>query len=79
MTALYGSDSHFIWRDDVGEEYEIVEGEEGEQGDPLMPALFALAQHDALAAAAGQLHVGERLFAFLDDLCDDARPSGCSL
>ena len=34
----------------------------------MMPALYALAQHDALAAAASQLEEGERIFAFLDDL-----------
>eukprot|EP00973_Karenia_brevis_P015057 2056424-Karenia_brevis.AAC.1 len=33
-----------------------------------MPALFALAQHDALQAAAGRLATGEKIFSFLDDL-----------
>ena len=36
--------------------------------DSLAPALFALGQHDALAAAARQLEAGEFLAAFLDDI-----------
>ena len=68
VAGLYGSNSRFVWRDAMGEEHLIEQGEGGEQGDPLMPALYALAQHDALEAAAGRLEKGERLFAFLDDL-----------
>lgn len=44
------------------------QGEGGEQGDPLMPALYALGQHKALQHAASQLREGEYLFAYLDDL-----------
>ena len=40
----------------------------GEQGCPLMPALYSLAQHDALVEADGHLLPTELLFAFLDDL-----------
>ncbi|CAE7829188.1 unnamed protein product [Symbiodinium microadriaticum] len=43
-------------------------GDGCEQGDALVPALYALAQHDALAAAQGRLEPGEFLAAFLDDL-----------
>ena len=68
VVALYGSDSRFLWRDAEGQEHTIVQGEGGEQGDPLMPALFALAQHEALLVAAGHLQQGERIFAFLYDL-----------
>ena len=39
-----------------------------------MPALFALAQHSALEAAAQQLRPGERILAFLDDLYVVASP-----
>ncbi len=46
----------------------ILQGEGGEQGDPLMPALYSLAQHRALVEAAGQLLPTERVFAYLDDL-----------
>ena len=37
-------------------------------GDPLMPALFPLAQHRAFVEAAGRLQPTERIFAYLDDL-----------
>ena len=50
----------------MGEVHEIAQGEGGEQGDPLMPLLFSLGQHAALAAANARLQNGERLFAFLD-------------
>ena len=42
----------------------IVQAEGGEQGDPLMPALFSLGQHPALQAVQAQLQDGDRLFAF---------------
>ena len=45
-----------------------MQAEGGEQGDPLMPALFALGQHPALQALKAQLQDDERLFAFLDDV-----------
>ena len=64
----YGRQSRFLWTDDSGTVHEIEQGEGGEQGDPLMPALFALAQHDALIAARAKLHKDDLLFAFLDDL-----------
>ena len=51
VSALYGSKSRFAWRDDDGNEHEIEQTEGGEQGRPLMPALHALAQHDALVKA----------------------------
>ena len=38
----------------------------GEQGDPLMPLLFAVGQHQALEAVKGQLD-GDHLLAYLDD------------
>ncbi len=50
----------------------------GEQEDPLMPALFALAQHPALQEIQRHLQAGEALFAFLDDiyiLCEPDRVS----
>ena len=52
VRALYGTESRFVWRDDEGLEHIITQGEGGEQGDPLMPALYALAQHAALAEAS---------------------------
>ena len=68
VRALYGTEPQFLWRDDEGQEHIITQGEGGEQGDPLMPALYALAQHAALAEASGRLHPDDWLFAFLDDL-----------
>ena len=67
-SALYGSASRFVWTDDKGETFTITQAEGGEQGCPLMPALYALAQHDALVEADGQLLPSELLLAFLDDL-----------
>ena len=46
----------------------------GEQGDPLMPALFALATHQALVALQPELRPEERSLAFLDDLHLTAQP-----
>ena len=44
-----GKDSKYVWYDDDGLSHEICQGEGSEQGDPLMPALYALGQHAALA------------------------------
>ena len=46
----------------------IHQGEGGEQGDPLMPLLFSVGQHDALSAIHEGMRVHERLFAYLDDI-----------
>ena len=59
LKKFYSSPSTYIWEDDMGTQHEVTQGG-GEQGDPLMPMLFCLGQHGALAAA------GEKLFAFLD-------------
>ena len=51
VRTFYGKDSTYAWYDDEGAPHEILQGEggeEGEQGDPLMPALYALGQHAAL-------------------------------
>ena len=44
-----------------------------EQSNPLMPMLFALLQHRALAAAQKRLHDNGKLFAFLDVVCTPDR------
>ena len=44
------------------------QGEGGEQGDPLMPMLYALGQHQALRVVQSHLGAGESLFAFHDDI-----------
>ena len=41
---FYGQPSEYLWYDDDGAVHSILQAEGGEQGDPLMPALFALGQ-----------------------------------
>ena len=48
VSQFYNSTSTCIWEDGVT--HEITQGEGGEQHDPRMPALFAMAQHRALFA-----------------------------
>ena len=48
--------------------HDVVQAEGGEQGDPLMPAFYALGQHNALHQARRELHPQDVLLAFLDDL-----------
>ena len=52
---------------DVGEPCSNLRG--GEQGDPLMPLLFAIGIQGALEEVAVSLEPGEQLCAFLDDVC----------
>ena len=68
VRQFYGCPSSFLWDDACGNTHDIFQGEGGEQGDPLMPALFSLGQHQALEAVARRLLPTEQLFAFLDDL-----------
>ena len=68
VRQFYGSASTYWWDDDEGVTHEVVQGEGGEQGDPLMPALYAIGQHRALFAIRDQLLTTERLLAFLGDL-----------
>ena len=42
VSLFYSSSSTCIWEDDADITHNIVQGEGGEQGDPLMPALFAV-------------------------------------
>eukprot|EP00969_Alexandrium_andersonii_P173016 7647649-Alexandrium_andersonii.AAC.1 len=51
VQQFYGRQSKYLWYDASGEPHEILQGEGGEQGDPLMPALYASGQHAALAEA----------------------------
>ena len=51
VRALYGTSSRFLWTDENGVVHAIIQTEGGEQGCTLMPALYALAQHDALVSA----------------------------
>ena len=57
----------------------IQQAEGGEQGDPLMPALYSLGQHGALEAVHAQMQPNELLVAFLDDVITIARPDRVGL
>ena len=68
VLQFYGSPSSYLWEDSAGVVHKVWQGEGGEQGDALMPALFSLGQHDALVAIQRRLGLDERLLAFLDDI-----------
>ena len=68
VRLFYSSASTYVWTDDPGEDHDIHQSQGGEQGDPLMPVLYALGQADALEHAAEQLHEDDTIFAFLDDV-----------
>ena len=51
VLQFYGAPSTYLWEDSEGGEHEILQGEGGEQGDALMPALFALRAGVALAGS----------------------------
>ena len=57
-----------MWEDDHGQIHTLTQAEGGEQGDPLMPALFSLAQHPALERIQRRLRENELLLAFLVDI-----------
>ena len=63
-----GNPSTFLWEDEMGVTQSIPQGEGGEQGDPLMPMLFALGQHQALVQTQARLGNTEKVMAFLDDI-----------
>ena len=67
VRCFFGIPSTYLWDDEMGVTQHIHQGEGGEQGDPLMPMLFTLGQHPALAAAQERLRGNELLFAYLDD------------
>ena len=70
----YGKPSRYSWGHESGDTWFVVQAEGGEQGDPLMPMLFALGIRDALAGAKSELHAGEHLFAFCDDVYAVCQP-----
>ena len=63
-----------IWEHEVGEVQDIPQGEGGDQGDPFMPLLFSLAMHPSLISTGNLFREGEKLFAFLDDVCLICKP-----
>ena len=68
VRLFYGSPTTYLWEDELDNSREAKQGEGGEQGDALMPALFALGLHPALQQADELLEEGEWLGAFLDDV-----------
>eukprot|EP00434_Breviolum_minutum_P028296 symbB.v1.2.025033.t1/scaffold2409.1/size79984/1 len=68
VRGIYGRTSVFYWWNDQGVRKEILQAEGCHQGDPLAPALYSLAQHQALENASRQLAPGEYLAAYLDDI-----------
>ena len=44
VRMFFGKPSTYIWENEDGIAHIIEQGEGGEQGDPLMPLLFALGQ-----------------------------------
>ena len=68
VRMAYAQPSRYTWLDEAGEAHTVLQGEGGEQGDPLMPLLFSSGLHDALASLQARLQEGEYLFAFLDDV-----------
>ena len=67
VRCFCGSPSTSLWEDEMGVIQHIPQGEGGEQGDPLMPILFALGQHGALEATQARLGRGEHVMDSLDD------------
>ena len=57
-----------LWTDDDGVVHTIIQAEGGEQGCPLMLALYAFAQYNALVSANGNLLPTEHIFSLLADL-----------
>ena len=62
------STNNYIWTDAEGTARVIQQAEGGEQGDPLMPALFCLGIHDALHNVSANLRADEHVLAYLDDI-----------
>ena len=65
IRQFYSSPSTLLWEDELAITNHIQQGERGEQFDPLMPLLFALAPHSVLVSVPERLQDGEFLFAFL--------------
>lgn len=76
VRQFYGQPSEYVWYDGAGQAQLVRQAEGGEQGDPLMPGLFAAAVQPALAELHNTLHPGEAVLAYLDDtyvLCAPGR------
>ena len=65
LRMFHSNPSTYLWEDEMGVTQSIPQGEGGEQGDPLMPMLFALGQHQALVQAQARLSGDEKVVCFL--------------
>jgi len=74
VRQFYAAQSLYTWVDAQGRSHDILQGEGGEQGDPLMPGLYSLAGHEALRSVQARLRDGEAVFAYLDDIYVVALP-----
>ena len=59
VAQFYAEPSTYLFYDEDGVAHDITQAEGGEQGDPFMPALYALGQHPALLQAHRELRPGE--------------------
>ena len=68
MHQWYATPSQLRWRDALGQVHALVQGDGGEQGDALMPALFCLALRPAVCEIQEKLPAGAVVVAYLDDI-----------
>jgi len=76
----YEGPSHFCWFDEHGTSHPVVQGDGGEQGDAMMPALFCLAMRGALIEIQSRLPENAFVVAYLDDvyiICNRGDAHGC--
>ena len=66
VRMFHGVQSTHMFCDATGQGQHIIQAG-GEQGDLLMPGLYAVGAHPALQAAHSQLQPGEERFAYLND------------
>ena len=64
---FFGAVSCCVWTDDAGADHDVLRAEGGQQGDPFMPAPYALTQHAALADVATALAPGDAVLALFDN------------
>ena len=74
VRQFYGSPSRYLWIDDESKVHSIPQGEGGEQGDAMMPLLYALGQHAAVTSITSKLEDSEKIFAFLDNIYVVCKP-----
>ena len=68
IMQFYERDSQYLSTDQYDRIHTVHQMEGGEQGDPLMPMLYALGQHPAFQRVETSLFPGERIYAFLEDV-----------